>query len=49
MASEFRRASMPELALLLEQLATEGICTMQAAAAQQRKRIVPRTVEQLRD
>ena len=40
---------MPEFALLLEQLATEGICTMQAAAAQQRQRIVPRTVEQLRD
>ena len=49
MASEFRRAGMPEEALLVEQMATEGICTLTAAAAQQRQRIVPRAVEQLRD
>ena len=30
-------------------MATDGFCTLTAAAVQQRQRIVPRTVEQLRD
>ena len=40
---------MAEEALLLRQMATDGICTLTAAAAQKRQRIAPRTVEQLRD
>ena len=46
---ELRRANMPEAALLLAQLATAGVCTMQAAAAQARSRDrPPRSVMQLR-
>ena len=46
---ELRRANMPEAALLLAQLATAGVCTMQAAAAQARSRDrPPRSVTQLR-
>ena len=47
---EFQRVGATDNAALLTSLATDGVCTMQAAAAQQRARErPPRTDEQLRN
>ena len=47
---EYQRVGAIDDAALLASLATDGICTMQAAAAQQRARVrPPRTDEQLRN
>ena len=47
---EYQRIGAIEDAALLTSLATDGVCTMQAAAAQQRAVVFPpRTDEQLRN
>ena len=47
---EYQRIGAIDDAALLTSLATDGVCTMQAAAAQQRARVLPpRTDEQLRN
>ena len=50
LVGELQRASLPDTAHQLAQLATEGVCTLQAAAAQQCCAQRPsRTAEQLRN
>ena len=49
-ASEYQRAGAVDDATLLAELATDGVCTLQAAAAQQNSVVFPpRTDEQLRN